>query len=85
MENWSTNHSDEKEKEVVDDGPREMTLDEWKKQEQEKRILPNYNLRKGGEGEETLKWRKGYVLKRKDKEEEEEEEEKEYEEVEVVS
>ncbi|GFY57318.1 HABP4_PAI-RBP1 domain-containing protein [Trichonephila inaurata madagascariensis] len=54
---------------------REMTLDEWKREQEAKRAIPKYNLRKPGEGEDKNKWKKLYVLKKKVRDEEEEEEE----------
>lgn len=56
--------------EPVEEEPKVLTLEEYRKQEQEKRLVPKYNIRKPGEGD-TQQWKKGYVLK-KDKEEEEE-------------
>ncbi|GFX63301.1 HABP4_PAI-RBP1 domain-containing protein [Trichonephila clavipes] len=54
---------------------REMTLDEWKREQEAKRFVPKYNLRKPGEGEDKNQWKKLYVLKKKVRDEEEEEEE----------
>jgi plasminogen activator inhibitor 1 RNA-binding protein len=60
---------------------KEMTYDEWKKIEDEKRAKPIFNLRKPGEGEDVAQWKKTYVLKKKVEEEGDEEE---YEEIEVI-
>ena len=67
--------------EPVEEEPKVLTLEEYRKQEQEKRLVPKFNIRKPGEGD-TQQWKKGYVLK---KEEEEEEHVVVYEEIEVVS
>lgn len=67
--------------EPVGEEPKVLTLEEYRKQEQEKRLVPKFNIRKPGEGD-TQQWKKGYVLK---KEEEEEEHVVVYEEIEVVS
>lgn len=52
---------------------REMTLDEWKREQASKRAIPKYNLRKPGEGVDGNQWKKLYVLKKKVDDEEEEE------------
>ena len=70
----------EEQKEVVE-GPKEMTLEEYKQQLEEKRVQPKFNLRKPGEGEDNSQWKKTFVLKKKV---EDEEEDVEYEEIEVV-
>ncbi|GIY35912.1 HABP4_PAI-RBP1 domain-containing protein [Caerostris extrusa] len=54
---------------------KEMTLDEWKRQQEAKRAVPKYNLRKPGEGEDGNQWKKLYVLKKKVEEDDDEEEE----------
>lgn len=56
---------------------REMTLDEWKALRVPK-PKPVHNLRKAGEGEDLSRWKKMYVLEKKNFEEEEEEEEYEH-------
>ncbi|XP_054714219.1 plasminogen activator inhibitor 1 RNA-binding protein-like [Uloborus diversus] len=61
--------------ESVEDVVKQMTLDEWKKEQEAKRIVPKYNLRKPGEGEDDKQWKKGYVLKKKPKEEDEDQDE----------
>lgn len=65
--------------ESVEEEPQVFTLDEWRKQQEKERVVPQYNLRKAGEGD-TQQWQKGYVLKKKNQEEE-----VEYEEIEIVS
>ncbi|XP_035206901.1 plasminogen activator inhibitor 1 RNA-binding protein-like [Stegodyphus dumicola] len=69
---------DSKENEPVteerpEEGLREMTLDEWKRQQEAKRAVPKYNLRKPGEGEDGNQWKKLYMLKKKAKEDDDEE------------
>ncbi|XP_023233206.1 intracellular hyaluronan-binding protein 4-like [Centruroides sculpturatus] len=61
--------------ESVEEGPKEMTLDEWKREQESKRSVPKFNLRKPGEGEDTTQWKKLYVLKKKAKEDDDDEEE----------
>ena len=78
------NNNNEEIENVEPAGPEEpkvLTLEEYRKQEQEKRLVPKFNIRKPGEGD-TQQWKKGYVLK---KEDEEEEQVVVYEEIEVVS
>ncbi|XP_062142948.1 SERPINE1 mRNA-binding protein 1 [Drosophila sulfurigaster albostrigata] len=56
---------------------KELTLDEWKAQQQQ-RIKPKFNIRKAGEGEDTSQWKKMIVLTNNKKKENESEEELEY-------
>jgi plasminogen activator inhibitor 1 RNA-binding protein len=65
--------------EPVEEEAQVFTLDEWRKQQEKERVVPQYNVRKAGEGD-TQQWQKGYVLKKKNQDEE-----VEYEEIEVVS
>ncbi|XP_016346945.1 plasminogen activator inhibitor 1 RNA-binding protein-like isoform X1 [Sinocyclocheilus anshuiensis] len=56
------NDSENKENEVEDlkeEGPKEMTLDEWKAQQNKERAKVEFNIRKANEGAD---WNKGYVL-----------------------
>lgn len=62
--------------------PIVKTLDEYKREREEKRLHTQFNTRKANEGEDKSKWKKTYVLKKKEKTDEEE---VEYEEIEVVS
>jgi len=62
----------------VEEGPKLMTLDEWKALQQP-RQKPVFNLRKAGEGEDQTQWKK-MILKKKEKEQAEANEEEEYEE-----
>lgn len=68
-----------------EEGVREMTLDEWKREQEAKRAVPKYNLRKPGEGEDGNQWKKLYMLKKKAKDDEEDEEEDEDEDVDVIN
>ncbi|XP_067315995.1 SERPINE1 mRNA binding protein 1a isoform X1 [Pseudorasbora parva] len=45
--------------EVKEEGPKEMTLDEWKAQQDKERAKVEFNIRKANEGTD---WKKGYVL-----------------------
>ncbi|XP_011613023.1 SERPINE1 mRNA-binding protein 1 isoform X2 [Takifugu rubripes] len=45
--------------EVKDEGPKEMTLDEWKAMQDKERAKVEFNIRKVKEGED---WQKGFVL-----------------------
>ncbi|XP_064477051.1 SERPINE1 mRNA-binding protein 1-like isoform X2 [Ornithodoros turicata] len=56
---------------------REMTLDEYKREQEQKRSRASFNIRKPGEGEENAQWKKMYVLKKKEGEEDDEEEDEE--------
>ncbi|KTG41816.1 hypothetical protein cypCar_00017261 [Cyprinus carpio] len=56
------NDSENKENEVEDakeEGPKEMTLDEWRAQQSKERAKVEFNIRKANEGAD---WNKGYVL-----------------------
>lgn len=62
---------------AASEGPQEMTLDEWRKQQGERKV-PQFNLRRAGEGEDQSLWNKTYELKKKvdsDQEEDDDEEE----------
>lgn len=45
--------------EVKEEGAKEMTLDEWKAQQDKERAKVEFNLRKANEGTD---WNKGYLL-----------------------
>ncbi|XP_019734673.1 plasminogen activator inhibitor 1 RNA-binding protein [Hippocampus comes] len=47
--------------EVKPEGPREMTLDEWKAMQDKERTKVEFNIRKANEGADS-QWKKGYVL-----------------------
>ncbi|ESN99083.1 hypothetical protein HELRODRAFT_188995 [Helobdella robusta] len=84
-----TNRSDPTEENVLPDQPvvdgeaevkkepeeKQLTLDEWKKLEDEKRVKSQFNIRKANEGCSDPKWNKMFVLKKKEDDEEEEYEE----------
>ncbi|XP_039952138.1 plasminogen activator inhibitor 1 RNA-binding protein [Bactrocera tryoni] len=61
----------------VEEETKELTLDEWKAQKQQ-RVKPTFNIRKAGEGEDTTQWKKMVVLNNNKKKENESEEELEY-------
>lgn len=78
VENTETKENEpatiEENAELIEEGPKEMTLDEWKREQESKRSVPKFNLRKPGEGEDTTQWKKLYVLKKKAKEEDDDDE-----------
>lgn len=45
--------------EVKEEGAKEMTLDEWKAQQDKERTKVEFNLRKANDGSD---WKKGYLL-----------------------
>ncbi|AWP11329.1 putative plasminogen activator inhibitor 1 RNA-binding protein-like isoform 2 [Scophthalmus maximus] len=49
----------ENEVEVKEEGPKEMTLDEWKAMQDKERAKVEFNIRKANEGAD---WNKGFVL-----------------------
>ncbi|KAG8195808.1 hypothetical protein JTE90_004811 [Oedothorax gibbosus] len=67
----------EQTEEQMEEAIKEMTLDEYKREQEAKRVVPKFNLRKPGEGEDDKQWKKGYVLKKKPVEEEEDQDEEE--------
>ncbi|KAL9894889.1 LOW QUALITY PROTEIN: SERPINE1 mRNA-binding protein 1-like [Glossina fuscipes fuscipes] len=66
------------EHEHVEEEVKELTLDEWKAQQQQ-RAKPQFNIHKAGEGEDTSPWKKMIVLNNNKKKENESEEELEFE------
>lgn len=52
-------HRENEVEEVKEEGPKEMTLDEWKAQQDKERAKVEFNIRKANEGTD---WKKGYVL-----------------------
>lgn len=62
---------------TTEEEPKELTLDEWKAQKAG-RAKPQYNLRKAGEGEDPLQWKKMYALNKKKEGEEDDSDEEEY-------
>lgn len=47
--------------EVKEEGPKEMTLDEYKAMQDKERAKVEFNIRKPNEGNDG-QWKKGYVL-----------------------
>ncbi|KAG1933659.1 plasminogen activator inhibitor 1 RNA-binding protein [Pimephales promelas] len=54
--------------EVKEEGPKEMTLDEWKAMQDKERSKVEFNIRKPNEGNDG-QWKKGYVLHKSKSEE----------------
>lgn len=52
---WRENEAEE----VKDEGPKEMTLDEWKAMQDKERAKVEFNIRKVNQGDD---WNKGFVL-----------------------
>lgn len=57
----------------MEEETKELTLDEWKAQRQQ-RAKPQFNIRKAGEGEDVTQWKKMIALNNKKKEGDSEEE-----------
>lgn len=55
---WSCLRENEVE-EAKEEGAKEMTLDEWKAQQDKERAKVEFNLRKANEGAD---WKKGFLL-----------------------
>ncbi|XP_061181771.1 SERPINE1 mRNA-binding protein 1-like isoform X2 [Saccostrea echinata] len=81
-ENQDPNESTESTEQPVEEGPKQMTLDEWKAQQEKNRLKNQFNIRKPGEGDtSTSQWKKGTAYRKKlEEENEESDEEEEYEE-----
>lgn len=62
---------------VVEEEPKQITLDEWRAQ-RANRQKPQYNLRKAGEGEDPSQWKKMYALNKKKEGEEDDSDDEEY-------
>lgn len=69
--------NDQAEQTVIEEEAKELTLDEWKAQKQQ-RAKPQFNIRKAGEGEDTSQWKKMIALNNTKKKDNESEEELEY-------
>ena len=61
-----------------------MTLDEWKKMEEAKRLKSQFKLRRAGEGVDASQWKTGREYRKSEGDEESAEEEEESEEEEVM-
>ncbi|XP_068095367.1 SERPINE1 mRNA-binding protein 1 isoform X2 [Hyperolius riggenbachi] len=57
----SENKENEAGEEVKEEGPKEMTLDEWKAMQDKARSKVEFNIRKPNEGADG-QWKKGFVL-----------------------
>ena len=53
-----------------DEQPKEMTLDEWKKLQENERAKSAFEIRKAGEGEKKGMWKDTKVFKRDEEDEE---------------
>ena len=75
MDGWCCPYSEDvaEEKEPVDEGPQEMTLEEYRAQQAAASVKKEFKIRKAGEGVDDKQWKKTYVLKKKQEEEDEEE------------
>jgi len=56
-----TENKENEAEEAKEEGPKEMTLDEWKAVQDKERAKVEFNIRKANEGADS-KWNKGYVL-----------------------
>lgn len=74
----------EEEAPVEEEGPKEMTLDEYKAQQSQERKIAAFNIRKAGEGVDGGQWKKTFVLQKKQPEIESEEEESDEDEVSII-
>merc|ERR1719219_1978214 len=73
VENAETKEGEEAAPAAEEQGPQELTLDEWRAIRGERK-KPEFNIRKPGEGEDNSQWKKTFVLdKKKDDDEDEEE------------
>jgi len=45
-------------------GTKEMTLDEYKQEQEKSRSVPQHNVRKAGEGENSTQWKETFVIKK---------------------
>lgn len=79
-ENTEANENEETAAPKEEEEAKEMTLDEWRKLEDQKRLKSHFNIRKAGEGVDNTQWKKGVAYTKKKEEEDEEESEEEEEE-----
>jgi hypothetical protein len=61
-------HRENEVEEVKEEGPKEMTLDEWKAIQNKDRAKVEFNIRKPNEGADG-QWKKGFVLHKSKSEE----------------
>lgn len=61
-------HRENEVEEVKEEGPKEMTLDEWKAIQSKDRAKVEFNIRKPNEGADG-QWKKGFVLHKSKSEE----------------
>jgi len=80
-ENAELNESGEAAAPKEDEEPKEMTLDEWKALQTQKRMKSTFNIRKAGEGVDNAQFKKGVAYtKKKETGEDDDEEDSEDEE-----
>lgn len=86
-ENQDPNESTESTEQPTEEAPKQMTLDEWKAQQEKSRPRNQFNIRKPGEGDTaTSQWKKGTAYRKKlEEENEESDDDEEYEEDEEAS
>lgn len=63
--------------ETEEDQPKQLTLEEWRKMEEQKRVKSTFKLRKAGEGVDSAQWKTGRVYRKSAGEEESDEEDEE--------
>lgn len=66
--------------EAEEEGPKQLTLEEWKKMEDAKRVKSDFKLRKANEGVDTSQWKGARAYRKSEGDEESEEEEEDEEE-----
>ena len=78
-----SSESTESTEQPTEEAPKQMTLDEWKAQQEKNRMRNQFNIRKPGEGDTaTSQWKKGTAYRKKlEEENEESDDDEEYEEV----
>ena len=64
----TSSHRENEVEEVKEEGPKEMTLDEWKAIQNKDRAKVEFNIRKPNEGADG-QWKKGFVLHKSKSEE----------------
>lgn len=63
--------------ETEEDQPKQLTLEEWKKMEEQKRVKSTFKLRKAGEGVDSGQWKTGRVYRKSAGDDESDEEDEE--------
>jgi plasminogen activator inhibitor 1 RNA-binding protein len=81
---WSSDSESGEAVTKEDDEAKEMTLDEWKALQDQKRMKATFNIRKAGEGVDNAQFKKGVAYTKKKESEDEEDEESDEDEVFIV-